>query len=161
MKISNEQLQALQETEARRKPSAAQDGFESLLAQQMDTKTAQGLASTLDPQALMRGTMPVSLTGETGAAASGLLQGTAAEMTMRMDGLFNGMESYALQLASDNPTALRGAYSQLEQPNTELASFRSAFPDLEAEQPELAAMMNELEAVAVTETFKFNRGDYL
>lgn len=161
MKISNEQLQALQETEARRKPSAAQDGFESLLAQQMDTKTAQGLASTLDPQTLMRGSMPVSLTEETGAAAFELLQGTAAEMATRMDGLLNGMDNYALQLASNDPAALRGAYSQLEQVNAEIASFRSTFPDMDTAQPGLAAMMNELEAVAVAETFKFNRGDYL
>lgn len=161
MKISNEQLQALQETEARRKPSAAQEGFEGILAQQMDTKTAQGLASAQGSQALMRGSMPVSLTEDSGAAASGLVQGTAAEMAMRMDGLFTGMDNYALQLASNDPAALRGAYSQLEQLNTEISSFRSAFPNMEAEQPELAAMMNELEAVAVTETFKFNRGDYL
>ena len=161
MKISNEQLRALQETEARRKPSATQEGFEGILAQQMDTKTAQGLASALDSQVLLRGSMPMSLTGEDGAVASLLPQGSAAEMAMRMDGLFAGMDNYALQLASNDPAALRGAYSQLEQLNTEISSFRSAFPNMETEQPELAAMMNEFEAVAVTETFKFNRGDYL
>ena len=161
MKISTEQLRALQETEAKRKPSGAAEGFDTLLTQQMTTNTAQGLTSAMDPQTLLRGAMPVSLAEEAGAAAPATLQGTAAEMAMRMDGLFSGLDDYARRLASNNPDALRGAYAQLENVNAGIASFRAAFPDMETGQPELAAMMNELEAISATENFKFNRGDYL
>ena len=161
MKISNEQLHALQDTEARRKTSGAPEGFESLLSQQMNANTAQGLTSAMDPQALLRGSLPVSLTGEMGETSPAVLQGMAAEMATRMEGLFAGMDTYAQQLASNDPTALRSAYSQLEQTKAGIASLRAAFPDMETEQPELGSMMNELEVLTTSESFKFNRGDYL
>lgn len=160
MKISNEQLQALQAPEARRKPSGAMEGFEDLLAQQMITDTAQETTSAMDPQMLLRGALPVSPLGTAGAVPAAL-QGTAAEMAARMEGMFSGMDDYARQLASDDPAALRGAYSQLERTGADIASFRAAFPNMETEQPELAAMVNELDVLRTTEKFKFNRGDYL
>ncbi len=87
--------------------------------------------------------------------------GASDPLTMRMESLFAGMDDYAAMLGSGEAAALRDAYSLLENMTGDIASFRAAYPNMETEQPELASLVNELEVLTVTETFKFNRGDYL
>ena len=162
MKITNEQISALQESEARRKPGTAEEGFEALFAEELGSQKAQGKPQASEAQSVMRqhAVSPFP-TAEMSAVAAIAGDSDAATAQMRMEGLFSGMEDYAGALSSNDPAALRNAYSLLENMTGEIASFRAAYPDMETQQPELAAMVNELEVLAVTETFKFNRGDYL
>ena len=163
MKIGNEQLLALQQTEALRKPQPAGEGFDALLAEQLGN---QGVASSsVDMHAaLSQGVRAAPLaTVEQGAELSALAaaQGMLGEASEKMEGMFAGFETYAGHLTSANPAGLRAAYSQLEKTAGDIAAFRAAFPDMETRHPELASMVNELDLLATTEKFKFNRGDYL
>ncbi len=164
MKISNEQIVALQESEARRKNQAPAEGFESLLSEQLGQGQAQGVAPAMDMRsAMLHGLIPATLPQQIAGVneAAPQVQPALEEAMKQMENMFSGLEGYANQLASKDTTSLRNAYSMLENVSSELASFKAAFPDMEAQQPELAAMMNELDVITRTETFKFNRGDYL
>ncbi len=166
MKISNEQIRALQQAnEARRNTQAGQKGFDALLNSRLGAEQAQGVAPAMDSLlAPMQGGFPVNLAEAlegTDATASLGLTGASEEMANQMEGMFDSFDQYAAELASNDKSALRKAYSLLEDMTGRIASLRSAFPDMKAQQPELDAMVNELEVLTTTETFKFNRGDYL
>jgi hypothetical protein len=159
MKIQTEHLQALQNTEVHRKTAQAPEGFDALLAQRMAAENDPGSAPVAGTEVYPRGPIPLS-------PAEGINppvledRGTGGEIASRLESLFTGLEEYAHQLAADAPDALRGAYSLLENVTEGIASLKSAHPDMAQGQPALAAMVNELEILAVNETFKFNRGDY-
>jgi hypothetical protein len=159
MKIETEHLQALQNTEVQRKTAQVPEGFDALLAQRMAAENAQGSTPVAGTTVYPRG--PVSLSPAEGLNPSVPEDpGTGPEIASRLESLFTGLEEYARQLAADAPDALRGAYSLLENVTGEIASLKSAHPDMAQGQPALAAMVNELEILALNETFKFNRGDY-
>jgi hypothetical protein len=68
---------------------------------------------------------------------------------------------YAQQLESPAKRAnLREAYSVLEQISQAVSELKQDVPKFAATNPSLESMVNELEVLTVTETFKFNRGDY-
>lgn len=162
MKISSEQLRILQEQEALRGKSAkagAGAGFSDVLTRQLDSAGAGGPApagplATMGPVAA-----PLSLSG----VQNGQVQAEPAfqEAAQRLEGMFSAMENYAAQIGSGNDTDLRGAYALLEDMSGQVANFKSRFPNAASEQPALAALLNEVDVLATTETFKFNRGDYL
>jgi ABC-type transporter Mla subunit MlaD len=78
----------------------------------------------------------------------------------KVDGLVDSMEQYAATLG--NPSAsLKDAYGQLEQLSRDVQQVREQLPDLGQNAPDLDAVVNEVEALAATEQFKFNRGDYV
>ncbi len=165
MKISNEQIRALQQEMESRRTTQARDasGFDALLTRQLDAGKAQGVAPATDTRlaAPQGGPAPLADALEGIAAAGGNAEGIVDSIAARMEGMFSGMEEYAALLASSQEGALRGAYGLLENMTGEITALRAAFPDMEAAHPELAAMVNELDVLATTETFKFNRGDYL
>ncbi len=167
MKISNEQIIALQENEARRKTQAVDEGFGTLLTQQLGSE-AQGVASAIAPLEMKAGLLQGVLQGSLASASqNGELanltsaQGMFEEASGQLDDMFAGFDGYAAQLTSTQPNAMRAAYGQLETMTDKIAKFRAAFPDMEKQHPELASMVNELDVLATTERFKFNRGDYL
>ncbi|MDL2216562.1 hypothetical protein LJB81_02370, partial [Desulfovibrio sp. OttesenSCG-928-M14] len=63
------------------------------------------------------------------------------------------------QIGSGNQD-LRQAYGLLQSMGQQVTDFKARFPNAAQEQPELAAMLNEVDVLFTTETFKFNRGDY-
>ena len=163
MKIRNEQLAPLQGQEARRKSQVeGEEDFASLLAEKLGS--AQGIASAAPGAAGL-----TSLQGMPGIDLDGLAQNPeiAALLTERnevaqgVDNLLAGFESYTAELGRGSGADLRGAYASLQGMTGTIAGLRSAHPDMAAKHPQLADMVNELDALAVTETFKFNRGDYL
>jgi hypothetical protein len=160
MKIQTEQTHALQQTEIRRKTDQTPEGFEVLLAQQMEAEKGRGPAPGAEAGDVARGLAPPALTERILPSAPAIREEEAA-IASRMEDLFSGLEGYARQLAADSPDALRSAYALLEGTAGEIASLKSAYPDMAQRQPVLAAMVNELEILAGNETFKFNRGDYL
>ncbi len=166
MKISSEQLVALQESIARRKSQTPAEGFESLLQGTLGQGQAQGVASGIDLQApllnnfvaaqIVEGTEQSEETGATAAA-----MGAPQEAARQMEGIFANLEAYAATLGANGQANLRTANEQLDSMTGKLAALKAAFPGMQEEMPEIAAMVNELDVLATTERFKFNSGDYL
>jgi len=161
MKITNEQLRIMQENELRKaqqqgKPSGE---FGELLALQMEKGQAQESVSPLGSSPLSSQVIvPLSEEGDAAAARGILSSGDAAT---KMDGMFTSFERYAEQLAQGNTGSLRDAYSLLQDVSGQIAGFKAEYPNAGEEMPEMAALLNELDVLTTTETFKFNRGDYL
>lgn len=162
MKISNEQLRAIQEQEAQRpnvQRRGQQEDFTELLARHIE-------AGTQLPSAVQgKASAP---TGAVSQPVTGILEDSATtvsplyeEAATVMEGMFDTLDSYSRQLAGNEPGNLKEAYSLLQNMSGQIADFKQRFPQAAADQPVLAAMVNELDVLATTETFKFNRGDYL
>lgn len=157
MKISTEQLRAIQEQEARRtRQSKAPGDFAGILAEQLQPQTgkAEGPGLSLP---LQDAAMPPGILEDAAPAAPALFEEAAGEL----EDMFATLDRYAGQLAAGENADLRGAFGLLQDMNARISSFKERHPDAAVEQPELSALLNEIETLAVTETFKFNRGDYL
>lgn len=159
MKIQNEQLRALQEAEARRAKTLKDgDAFGALLTRQLDSGPVQDAAAP--EYALAPGLRSLRLDGLAGNAdpcAASLKEAAAGDM----DDMLGAFERYSRELARDDKADLRRAFSLLEDMSSRMDGFASRFAGLRERQPELAAIFNELDVLVSTETFKFNRGDYL
>lgn len=163
MKIENNPLLPLGQEEIRRKTAqTATDAFNALLNEEMQGATGQSASG-----------LPVTGTGQSAAAlalqlqSAQLLQATEntantgeAEVVNMLDGLLNQWDSYALTLAAPQGD-LRSAYGILENMSSELKALKASAPGLTQGNGTLSSLFNELEVLATTETFKFNRGDYL
>ncbi len=163
MKISNEQLAALTELEARKKSQAVDEGFAALLGGELGKATGPQSAG-MSGAIFMPGQLAAPLAGVQGLGeVDGATAAEAAglEMSTMMVNLLSGLDDYADKLAGGATGSLRDAFSLLENTTDQLSAMRSAFPDMENSHPELAAMARELDVLTTTEKFKFNRGDYL
>ena len=163
MKITNEQLVALQELEPRRKKVETPVGFEALMAEQLNTKVAPGVASEASAEtARVQGILAPNLMGQVDLGyAAQPEQPVLAAAGARLEDIFSSFEAYAGELGNEAEGNLRSAYSALEKMTQEITAFKQEFPNLAQSQPGLASVLNELDVLATTETFKFNRGDYL
>ena len=161
MKITNEQLRIMQESELRKaqqqgKPSGE---FGELLARHLDEGQAQSAVSPAGTS-FTPVQNAVQLPGaEQAAATTGSLSSNDA--AIRMDGMFSSFERYAEQLAQGQTGSLREAYNLLQDVSGQIAGFKAEFPNAGEDMPEMTALLNELDVLTTTETFKFNRGDYL
>lgn len=169
MKI-NEELERLLGTEAfRQQPrtvgSSGGDGFEDLLARQLaqgqQTDNTDLLRALSDPLRLAN--LDVMTLGGLNAAEnpgdqdSALLESLTAGLALGLDGL----DSYAAGLGDQSSDGLRRAWNALESLDGTIAGMRQDLGRLSQPNAELESMLNELEVLAATEKFKFNRGDYL
>ncbi|MDL2317417.1 hypothetical protein LJC59_10190 [Desulfovibrio sp. OttesenSCG-928-A18] len=166
MKITREQLQALQENQPQRAANKSAAGeFGELLARHLEAGAngAAATASLLDASGL-RQTVPVladgiSFASEVQAGEQGA--GLVAEAAAAMEGIFGSLEQYAAQLSRDKGANLREADALLRDVDGQIAQFRSRFGAMAAEQPALSGLITEAEVLSTTERFKFNRGDYI
>ncbi len=163
MKITNEQLVALQELEPRRKKVETPVGFEALMAEQLNATVASGAASEASAEtARVQGILAPNLMSQIGLGyAAQPEQPVLAGAGARLEDIFSSFEAYADELGNEAEVNLRSAYSALEKMTQEITAFKQEFPNLAQSQPGLASVLNELDVLATTETFKFNRGDYL
>ena len=166
MKITTEILRSLQESEFRQKAGGPEEGFDALLAEQLGSGQAQGVTPDMGAQkGLLSNALPVALAplgvDEDSADSSALMDNPEGAAGERMQKLLDGFDAYAAQIASTSDTALRDAYALLEGMTGQIAAMRADFPTMDQTDPAMSAMVNELETLAATETFKFNRGDYL
>lgn len=164
MKIRSDQLQVLQEqSETRAKPKAA-GGFEALLAEKTGASQGQGaIAAAPVPTSLSASLLSAQLAVQ--AAGADGEDGTDESMGLGqiaqgVDSLLGNLDAYAERLSQKGGADLRGAYSLLEGMGKELAAIRGGAPDLASRHAGLASVVNELEVLTTTESFKFNRGDY-
>ena len=161
MKITSEQLRALQEREAKRtKGPQSGDGFTEVLTRQLDESGQSAPVMPENAPVVTQGLATISLSGTTEKTGSSAAS-HSEEAANQMDGMVTTFEQYASQMARNEGADLREAYSLLENMSGQIAGFKSRFPNAGEEMPELAAMLNEIDVLATTETFKFNRGDYL
>lgn len=165
MKVNPEQIRALQEAEAAQQARKAKEGdasFGDLLAQEVEkgAQSASGnvsaAGSTAPPLA------PAGLYGIKAISAVSDDNQVGQQVMAKVEGILSEWENYAAQLeVPDGEVSLRGANGALEDIENGVQDIRSAWPDLEQDNPELNSVVDELEIMAVTERFKFNRGDYL
>ncbi|MBZ2172779.1 hypothetical protein EKK70_14420 [Desulfovibrio sp. DS-1] len=166
MKIGTEQLEALQRQESTQRKNTgganAVGDFGALLSQELGgTESAQSAASVVPPGAagidpLLMVSAPDGVDGVDAVSDS-----TGLDQAMeQLDGLLNNWDAYARELGQGASTGgLRGAYSMLQGIDNSLRDLKQNMPNL-SDHEGLAAVVNELEVMAATEKFKFNRGDY-
>ena len=164
MKINNQHLEALRQVQEQSlkvgvtKPSGMGE-FAKTLAQELGAAETPGINAGVTRQ--------VSL-GELAAGMGISLPTTAVgadmdatEAMIQLSGLLDGFDVYAQILGSGGEKNLKTAYTALEQLSGMVAALRSSLSDVVAKHPGLNDVFNELEVLAHTEQFKFNRGDYL
>ena len=168
MKITNDQLEALlrqqSQTSGTNRAQTAQGGFEAALTEQMGLENA--VASSA---------FPTSSAGQTSQASmiSQMLLGTTQSQPADIDedviqsafsqasGTLDMWDSYVSTLGdAGNNGSLRQAYALLQGIDGQVASLKENTAGLRGQNPGLDTLVNNLEVLATTEKFKFNRGDY-
>ncbi len=158
MKITNEQLRIMQAEELRKaqQPGRPSEEFAELFARRLEQGQTQ---SAFSPA----GVLPMPGQGAVQLPKTEALQElpSSTDAAARMDGMFTSFERYAEQIAQGQTGGLREAYSLLEGISQQIAGFKADYPDAGEQMPEMATLLNELDVLTTTESFKFNRGDYL
>ncbi|MEF2145653.1 MAG: hypothetical protein V3573_09430 [Desulfovibrionaceae bacterium] len=156
MKIHPEQIEGVRQGQQAQADKARQvdKGFGDLLSREV-AKSGKTQQSS--------GAMPVAPLG-----LNPLLNVTAVQQVQSVDStqaaaqveqVLGQVEAYAAKLGSVAPdgAGLREAHAALQDMRDNVDGLKS----LAAAQPGLQGIVNELEVLARTEEFKFNRGDYL
>lgn len=161
MKIQANQLDALlRQDQLTKTSSQPRESFDSLLNQEISQGTndiTQMLpppgAGTIDP-------LMLSSLEETSSADSVDNELVAALMG-QADGALSTLDAYAKTLNSTKVPA-RNSWELLGSLDTQIAAMRGNLGKMSTTASQgLDSMVNELEVIAATEKFKFNRGDYI
>ena len=167
MKINNQHLEALRQAQGQTQKvgtpkGAGMEDFAKALAQELGAAEATGksadVARQVSPGELAAGlgvTMPTAVAGVDADAAD------AAEAMAQLSGLLDGFDAYAQVLGNGGEQNLKAAYAALEQLSGTVTALKGSLSETAAKYPGLNDVLNELEVLAHTEQFKFNRGDYL
>jgi hypothetical protein len=132
----------------------------------MAREAAQAFASQVNmpvpPPGIAAGFDPRFVTGDVLAAATLSQEDAAGAVSGGLNGLLNELTAYALELGRGG-APLRDAHGRLEDIESRLTALKAdpAAGQVLAQNRGLAGIANELEVLAATERFKFNRGDYL
>lgn len=168
MEINAEQLEALlrvQEQQAHnaRKPSGQPGVFDAVFTQQLSGQDAGAAAASPLPPGAQTALYSQILLND--ASASAATDPDAAVFQAAFDqasGTLDMWDAYAKTLGSSGKDAsLREAYAILEGIDSEVARIRQDTSGVRGKNQGLDSLLNELEVLAATEKFKFNRGDYL
>ena len=159
MKINQtDQLERLRQAEApRAKPAAASGAFGDILAQKLGSDTAAAGTQSAAPAPLNVASLgTLAEVARTGQVASQ----TEGSIMRAVDSVLSQWETYAQQLgAPAGKEGLKQAYSELEKISHAVDGIKRELPGTAGKN--IRSVVNELEVMTVTETFKFNRGDYL
>lgn len=171
MKINNDVIKALQQAtqsgEAHRKPKVGEDGFDALLARQLQGGDAKlnaepALAAAKAEEAALLMATAQQLGGVAGeeGVEENLIQDALRtdQAAARVSGLLDQWEQYAGALKGPQ-SDLKAMYGLLQGMTREVAEIKGS--GLAQGNEALGAMLNELDVLTTTETIKFNRGDYL
>ena len=158
MKIHNERLEGLppQEVAPKAVPSKAAppDGrdFEEMLARQLEREAGGAPAP---PLAGLGSLNPLLLADQIEPDDAALLSGLAGQT----EDLLGAWDQYAATLVSGE-TSAKSAWAMLAGLDARVQGLRAGIGKLGTQGQGLDAVLNELEVLAATEKFKFNRGDY-
>lgn len=163
MKIRSDQLDALLRQEQLTKPLVQpKESFDSFLSQEMGNAAETASEALPPPGARASGIDPLILSSLDGVAGTQAIQETELTQTImtQMDGALSTFDSYAQTLSGQG--AGKNAWELLGSLDGQVAALRGNLSKLSpVAAPGLEGMVNELEVLAVTEKFKFNRGDYI
>lgn len=153
MKITSDQLAALQLEQKNKAQKAAGDGFAQALAQEL----APG--STTQSSAAAGGSTPMLRLDQ--AMQTAMLQ-TKNEQTVmeKMDSLLSKWENYSQVIGAQNGD-LREGYHLLADIRQDIQAVKGTLAQAPDSAQGLQNMINELDVLTTTEEFKFNRGDYI
>ncbi len=173
MKIKNEQLEALlrqqeQSSGTIRKSGGQSSGFEAALAEQLGlvdggaSSTAEGTLSVGGMQASQASMISQMLLGATGQTdEANPTEDVLQEAFTQASGTLDMWDSYVSTLGDAGKNgSLRQAYALLQGIDGQVASLKENTAGLRGQNPGLDTLVNNLEVLATTEKFKFNRGDY-
>lgn len=167
MEINTQQMEALlqlqeQQAQLPHRNGAQADGFEALLARQLDSASKETWTGQAPAPLAQSGIYnPIQMDSHAGGQESedpdmAVLQAAFDEAS----GALDLWDSYASALGSARPGAgLRDAYSLLEDIDARVAQLGQN--PMRGKNAALDAMLNELEILSAAEKFKFNRGDYI
>lgn len=153
MKITSDQLAALQLQQKNKARSATGDGFANALAEELDSVSAAQTGASATPVA------PMMRLDQTLQAAM-LNQTTEQTVMDKMDTLLSKWENYS-QIIGAADGNLREGYSLLADIRQDIRAVKSDLAQNPDQVEGLESMVEELDILATTEEFKFNRGDYL
>lgn len=157
MKIRPDQIEGVQPEQTQRKNKANEPGqaFGDLLNQEVAKSAPAGQAAGVAPPPVVnpligaQAAAPVQQIAEDGQAVAG-----------QVESILDKWDNYAEQLAGSE-VGLKSAYGTLEEIAGDVAAIRNDRPDLASTHPQLSSIVDEVDALAATEQFKFNRGDYV
>jgi hypothetical protein len=143
-------LQLTQKNTARNTPG---DGFAQALAQELDASSAVQAGTAQTPAS------PVVRLDQALQAAM-LSNPTEQNVMDKMQDLLSKWENYS-RIIGGQENNLREGYNVLADIRSDLQEVKDDLARIPAPGQELTAMVEELDILAATEEFKFNRGDYL
>lgn len=148
-----------QQTPIARDAAANVDAFEKVLNQQLARDDAR-LASVSGAESMQTALLSQVKLEKSGAIAGDANQEALMAAFDQASGALDLWDQYARVLGCGSSDAsLRDAWSLLEGLDSNIAALR-ANPIANGNEA-LSGIINELEVMAATEKFKFNRGDYL
>jgi len=163
MKIEQSRIDPLLQQEQAQKARGERtgEGFGEVMAREAARGDASRAGMPLPPPGVAAGFDPRFAASDVMAAA--LLHEGAEEAASGLEGLLDELAAYARELDGRGDSHLRGAYGRLESIESRLNALKAdpAAGQALALNQNLAGILNELEVLAATEKFKFNRGDYL
>ncbi|MBU1003894.1 MAG: hypothetical protein KKE73_15390 [Proteobacteria bacterium] len=162
MKIHPDQLRALEQDQAKTKQAQETDkGFGDLLATEVGKTAESAKAQTTSLPPLGAGMLSNQLLAAQAAAGTGETQ-SGQNVMESLENLVSNWEDYAAQVGTttEGPN-LRQANGMLQSIENGVSDLRNKMAGLSGKNPELDAMVEEVEILAVTERIKFNRGDYI
>lgn len=150
MKIRPDQIEGVSSEQIRRQTRTQQSGqgFGDILNQEVSREQTQTAASVAPP--VVNPLLSVQ-------AVPSVETSTDDGMTGQVESLLDQWDDYAATLA-DPGAGLKSASGALDRISDEVASLKEGRTDLD---PGLKSIVDDLETLAATERFKFNRGDYL
>lgn len=174
MKINSELERILlaqqQQTQAKPKSADSSAAFEDILQNAMQKPDAtsaneeislSSLALSAQLQSMgienenIASTQNVSEVSETDAAY------TRSALMADIENSLSSLDMYTQSVQSQNASFdLKRAWQGLTAFNQSVNDLRQNYASLSEQDSSLDAMINDLEIMAVTETYKFNRGDY-
>ena len=153
MKITSDQLAALQLQQKNTARNIPGEGFAQALAQELNTGSVAGAGATATQ------TGPV-LRLDQALQAAMLNKPTEQTIMDKMSSLLSKWENYS-QIIGAAHGDLREGYNLLSDIRQDITDVRSDLAQNPGLGKNLEAMVEELDILATTEEFKFNRGDYI
>lgn len=170
MKIRTEQLDSLfkqQELLAKKPAGSSQQGFGATLAQELGITEGAKTPGTLPlpgSQNAVVGQMLLGATENTAAPATDM-EAVLQQTLQQASGALDTWDSYVGTLQQANKpgaqATLRDAYGLLQGLDGQIAALKQGAQPVLGQNPGLADIVQELDVMAATEKFKFNRGDYV
>ena len=164
MKIRMEELNALlQQEQVSQKAQSKGDGFDALLARELQ-QAVGGVQGSLPPppgaQAGVIGQMLLDPLAQTESADP--LDEALQQSLQQASGLLDSMNAYMNALSTRGTDGnLKALYPLLEGVEQQMGALKQGAASLEGKHAGFASLINELEVLTTAEKFKFNRGDYI